>query len=285
MGQRDVPRQEAGPGGLHTLSVGTRGPRVAFLHGLFGQGRNWTQVAKALAGPDGTGARCLLVDLPDHGRSPWTDDFSYEAYAASVAATLADAAPGESWVLVGHSLGGKVAMVTTLTHPDLVHSLVVVDIAPKDYGDLDRFVHYMDAMRALPLAELTDRADAEERFARVEPDPTVRGFLLQNLRRRGDTWTWRANLDLLARDAARGTDSRIADFPETGAPAFDGPVMWLVGGESPYVTDEDGEAMRELFPRTRLVTVKGVGHWVHSQAPEVVIETLRRVLRANRRDD
>lgn len=265
---------------LHTLAVGTDGPRVAFLHGLFGQGRNWTQIAKAVSGADGTGARCLLVDLPDHGRSPWTDEFSYEAYAASVAATLEAAAPGEPWVLVGHSLGGKVAMVTTLTHPGLVRSLVVVDIAPKDYGDLDRFVHYIEAMRALPLAELTGRADAEERFARVEPDPAVRGFLLQNLRRHGHAWSWQANLDLLARDAARGSGSRIADFPATGAPPWDGPVVWLVGGDSSYVKDDDTQQMRALFPRARPVVVNGVGHWVHSEAPEVVAETLRRVLRS-----
>lgn len=264
--------------GLHTLAVGTGGPRVTFLHGLFGQGRNWTQIARALAGRDGTGARCLLVDLPDHGRSPWTPEFSYEGYAARVAETLSEAAPGEEWVLVGHSLGGKVAMVLALTRPDLVASLVVVDIAPKDYGDLERFVHYIDAMRSLPLSELTGRADAEERFAAVEPDKTVRGFLLQNLRRHGDTWVWQANLELLAADAARGTDSRIADFPQTGAPAYAGPVLWLVGGDSPYVTPEDGEQMRALFPRARLVTVKGVGHWVHSQAPEVVTETIRRVV-------
>jgi pimeloyl-ACP methyl ester carboxylesterase len=265
---------------LNTLAVGTAGPRVAFLHGLFGQGRNWTQIAKALAGPDGTGARCLLVDLPDHGRSPWTQEFSYETYAGHVAATLSGAAPGEPWVLVGHSLGGKVAMVTTLTHPGLVHSLVVVDIAPKDYGDLERFVHYIDAMRALPLDELTGRADAEERFARVEPDPGVRGFLLQNLRRSGTSWGWQANLELIARDAARGHDSRIADFPDTGVSAYDGPVVWLVGGDSSYVRDEDTEQMRALFPRARPVVVKGVGHWVHSEAPEVVTETLRRVLRS-----
>ena len=262
------------------MRVGSAGPRVAFLHGLFGQGRNWTQIAKALSGPGGTGARCLLVDLPDHGRSPWSEEFSYEAYAGQVAATLAAAAPGESWILVGHSLGGKVAMVTTLTHPDLVHSLVVVDIAPKDYGDLDRFVHYIEAMRALPLAELSGRRDAEERFARVEPDAAVRGFLLQNLRRHGTTWAWQANLDLIARDAARGTESAIADFPDTGAPAYDGPVVWIVGAESRYVKDEDRHRMRELFPRARLVSVRGVGHWVHSEAPGVVTETLRRVLRA-----
>ena len=261
------------------MPVGSGGPRVAFLHGLFGQGRNWTQIAKALAGPDGSGARCLLVDLPDHGRSPWTADFSYEAYAAQVAATLEAVAPGERWVLVGHSLGGKVAMVTALTHPDLVRSLVVVDIAPKDYGDLDRFVHYIEAMRALPLDELSSRADAEQRFAAVEPDPGVRGFLLQNLRRQGTTWSWQANLELFARDAARGPGSQIADFPDTGAAPYGGPVVWLVGGDSGYVTDADTEAMRALFPRTRPVVVKGVGHWVHSEAPEVVTETLRRVLR------
>jgi pimeloyl-ACP methyl ester carboxylesterase len=265
---------------LWTTAVGRAGPRVAFLHGLFGQGRNWTQIAKALAGPDGSGARCLLIDLPDHGRSPWTDEFSYETYAGRVASTLEVAAPGEPWVLVGHSLGGKVAMVTTLTHPGLVRSLVVVDIAPKDYGDLDRFVHYIEAMRALPLEDLTGRADAEQRFARVEPDPAVRGFLLQNLRRQGTAWSWRANLDLLARDAARGSESRIADFPDLGAPAYEGPVVWLVGGDSSYVKDADTAQMRALFPRARPVVVKGVGHWVHSEAPEVVTETLRRVLRS-----
>ena len=252
---------------------------MAFLHGLFGQGRNWTQIAKTLAGPDGTHARCLLVDLPDHGRSAWTENFSYETYAARVASTLEATAPGEPWVLVGHSLGGKVAMVTTLTHPDLVRSLVVVDISPKDYGDLDRFVHYIHAMRALPLDELTGRVDAEQRFAEVEPDPGVRGFLLQNLRRHGATWSWQANLELLARDAARGSDSRIADFPDLDAPPYDGRVVWLVGGDSSYVKDSDTEQMRALFPRARPVVVKGVGHWVHSEAPEVVAETLRRVLR------
>ena len=266
--------------GLHTMPVGRAGPRVAFLHGLFGQGRNWTQIAKAVAGPDGTGARCLLVDLPDHGRSAWSAEFSYEAYAGAVAATLEAAAPGEPWVLVGHSLGGKVAMVTTLTHPGLVRSLVVVDIAPKDYGDLDRFVHYIDAMRSLPLDELTGRADAEQRFAAVEPDAGVRGFLLQNLRRQGSQWSWQANLELFARDAARGADSQIADFPDLGVGPYEGSVVWLVGGDSGYVRDSDTAAMRALFPRARPVVVNGVGHWVHSEAPEVVTETLRRVVRS-----
>ncbi|WP_377641552.1 alpha/beta fold hydrolase [Oryzobacter terrae] len=263
---------------LFTTSVGSAGPRVAFLHGLFGQGRNWTQVAKAVAGPDGTGARCLLVDLPDHGRSPWSQEFSYEGYAAEVARALEAAAPGEPWVVVGHSLGGKVAMVLTLTHPRLVASLVVVDIAPKDYGDLDRFRGYIDEMRALPLSELTSRADAESRFD--EPDPAVKAFLLQNLRRSGTRWSWQANLALIAADAERGGESDIADFPVLQADPWQGPVVWLVGSASGYVRDTDVATMRGLFPRTRLVTVNGAGHWVHSDAPQVVTETVRRVVRA-----
>lgn len=265
---------------LHTTSVGTGGPRVAFLHGLFGQGRNWTQVARAVCGPDGSEARCLLVDLPDHGRSPWTDAFSYEGYADAVAASLEAAAPGERWVVVGHSLGGKVSMVLTLTHQDLVSSLVVVDIAPRDYGDLERFRSYIDAMRSLPLAGLTTRAEADQQLAATEPDPGIRGFLLQNLRRSGAAWSWQTNLDLVAADAARGTGSVIADFPVLEANPWPGPVVWLVGSESGYVRDADLSTMRSLFPRTRRVVVNGAGHWVHTDAPEVVTDTVRRVVRA-----
>ena len=266
-------------GPLHTLSVGTAGPRIAFLHGLFGQGRNWSTIAKALAGPDGSGARSTLVDLPDHGRSPWTDTFSYEAYAASVAATLRAVDEGP-WVVVGHSLGGKVAMTLALTDPALVARLVVVDIAPKDYGNLDRFTGYIEEMRRLPLAELTDRADAERRFE--ESDPGVKGFLLQNLRREGTSWRWQANVELFAADAARGSESLIADFPlERGSvEPYAGPVLWIAGAESRYIKDEDAATMRTLFPRVRQLTVKGASHWVHSDAPAVVVEALRRVLAA-----
>ena len=266
-------------GPLHTLSVGTAGPRVAFLHGLFGQGRNWSTIAKALAGPSGDAARCTLVDLPDHGRSPWTETFSFEAYAASVAATLRAVDEGP-WVVVGHSLGGKVAMTLALTDPALVGKLVVVDIAPKGYGNLDRFSGYIEEMQRLPLAELTDRAGAEARFE--EPDAGVKAFLLQNLRREGTSWRWQANVELFAADAARGSDSVIAHFPfEPGSvEPYAGPVLWVAGAESRYITDEDAERMRAFFPRTRQLTVKGASHWVHSDAPQVVVEALRRVLAA-----
>jgi len=266
-------------GPLHTLSVGTDGPRVAFLHGLFGQGRNWSTIAKALAGPDGTGARSTLVDLPDHGRSPWTQAFSFESYAVSVAVTLRAIDEGP-WVVVGHSLGGKVAMTLALTDPGLVGRLVVVDIAPKGYGNLDRFSGYIDEMRRLPLDELRDRADAEARFD--EPDPGVKAFLLQNLRREGTSWRWQSNVALFAGDAGKGSGSVIANWPFApgSVEPYPGPVLWIAGSESRYIKEEDSATMRAFFPRVRQLTVKGASHWVHSDAPAVVVEALRRVLAA-----
>lgn len=271
---------------LNTLSVGEAGPRIAFCHGLFGQGRNWMQIAKAVCGSDGQRARALLVDLPDHGRSPWTPsgrEFSFVSYAAQVADTLSAAAPGERWTLVGHSLGGKTAMVAALQHPDLIERLAVVDMAPKSYGDLHRFSGYIDGMQRMPLSELRSREAADEWFSQVEEDPGIRAFLLQNLRRDGDSWRWQANVDLFADDAARGSESIVADWPAEAVgecAAYQGPVVWLRGSESRYIKDEDAEVMRSYFPKARQVTVNGAGHWVHSDAPDVVIETLRRLLRA-----
>ena len=262
---------------LHTLAAGTSGPRIAFLHGLFGQGRNWSQIAKALSGPDGDQAQCLLVDMPDHGHSPWSDHFSLQAYAASVAATLRATAPGERWTLVGHSLGGKVAMIVALSQPDLIERLAVIDIAPRHYRSHQWFVDYVNVMRALPLDTLPDRASANAALAQHIPDPAVCAFLLQNLRRHGTAWSWQINFDVLARP---GTGpAGVAGWPTADAtayPPFRGPVAWVAGAESTYITDRDAEPMRALFPRVTQVTVKDAGHWVHSDQPEVVTQILRR---------
>jgi len=266
------------------MSVGTAGPRIAFCHGLFGQGRNWLQIARAVAGPDEDQARALLVDLPDHGRSPWTDHFSLQAYAAAVGAQLRAVAPGERWTLVGHSLGGKVAMILALSQPDLVERLAVVDIAPRRYPSHGWVLDYADSLRALPLATLPDRASADALLAESIPEPAVRAFLLQNLRRgRDHAWRWQANLDVLAGDGSGS--GGVGDWPEGDATAyrpFRGRVVWLAGADSPYVTEADVEPMRRLFPFVRLVVVKDAGHWVHSDQPEVVVEVLRRLLRPRR---
>ena len=259
---------------LHTTEVGEQGSRIVFCHGLFGQGRNWTGVAKALAvGPEShpeAGHRSLLIDLPHHGRSAWPDRVDYLALADEVATVLD---PDDPVTLVGHSMGGKVAMVLALRHPALVARLCVVDIAPVDYGGSTEFTAYVEVMRGLDLDSVHRRSDADEALTEAVPNRTVRDFLLQNLRRDGDGWRWQVDLAGLGDGLAT-----ISGWPaeDLEGLAYDGPVLWVAGGGSRYVRPEHTPAMQELFPRHRKVTIKGAGHWVHSQKPEVFVEVLRR---------
>ncbi len=251
---------------LHVLEVGDRGPRIVFLHGLFGQGRNFSQIAKALT-PD---YRSVLLDLPDHGRSPWTDEVGYEAMAGAVATTLQERYAGDPAMhVVGHSMGGKVAMLLALRHPELVDRLVVVDISPAESEGAGEFEHLLDSLAGLDLGSLTRRSDADEALAGAIPDDRVRGFLLQNLRSGPAGFTWRANLSLLRRDLAT-----IGGFPALEG-SFDQPVLWVAGDRSAYVQDEHADDMKRLFPRTTAVTIKGSGHWVHSEQPEAFVSALR----------
>jgi pimeloyl-ACP methyl ester carboxylesterase len=267
--------------GLAARTLGDSGPPVVFVHGLFGQGKNWTTIAKGLA----DGHRVTLLDLPNHGDSPWTDRVDYLEMADLVAAELQTL--DEPATLVGHSMGGKVAMQLALRRPELLRALVVVDIAPVEYplqggrtDDPDEeaspFAAFIAAMRAMDLESLTGRQEAEEALRAAVPSRMVRGFLLQSLIREGTGggWRWRLNLELLERDLGE-----LRGFPPPPAGAtYEGPVLWIAGANSSYVLPEDRPVMDGWFPSTRLVRVKNAGHWVHSEQPEVFLETLRRFL-------
>jgi pimeloyl-ACP methyl ester carboxylesterase len=255
--------------GLHTTSLGESGPRVVFCHGLFGQGKNWTTVAKRLADDH----RVLLVDMPNHGRSAWTERFDYGEAADQVAGLLAADDPV---ALVGHSMGGKIAMLVALRHPALVERLCVVDVSPVAYGHGSEFAGYIRAMQAIDLAGLERRGDADDALGEAVPNPVVRSFLLQNLRHHGDDWSWQPNLELLGRDL-----DAISGWPEddlADTAPYDGPVLWVAGEKSGYIGADYAAAMDRWFPRNRRVTVKGAGHWVHSEQPQVFLEVLRQFL-------
>ena len=254
---------------LHTTSLGESGPLVAFCHGLFGQGKNWTSIAKAVA----TDHRVLLVDMPNHGRSGWRDHFDYVDVADQVAELFSADDPV---ALVGHSMGGKASMVLALRHPELVERLCVVDVSPAAYRSRSEFSGYIEGMQAVDLGTLERRADADAALVEAVPDPTIRSFLLQNLRRDGDTWAWQPNLAVLGRDI-----DALGGWPEetlAAAPPYEGKTLWVAGQDSGYVREEFVVAMDRYFPRNRRVTIKGAGHWVHSEQPAVFTEVLRRFL-------
>ena len=247
-------------------------PRIAFCHGLFGQGKNWTTIGRQLAA-DYTVA---LIDMPDHGRSPWTEELSYPGMAALLADDLDHA--DRPWTVVGHSMGGKIAMTLALTRPELVERLVVVDIAPVDYHGRSEFGSYVDALRSVDLDSLSSRQAADDQLRDQVPDPVVRSFLLQNLRRgtgtgSPDGWHWQMNLQLLGDRL-----EVLAGFPELDAKPFQGPTLWVGGADSDYIIDAYAEPMKRLFPQVRTVKIKNAAHWVHSEQPEVFTEVLRSFL-------
>ena len=257
---------------LHRTVIGESGPRVLFLHGLFGQGRNWSSVAKALS----SSARVMLVDLPNHGRSPWTDRFSYPEMADQVAGLLREDGGGAAYAVVGHSMGGKVAMTLALRHPNLVTRLAVVDVSPGATSEVSHFARYVEGMRSIDLATLTDRSQAEAQLAPFVPDPDIRSFLLQNLRRGGPPsadWRWQMNLSLLGDHL-----EEMGGWPDLDETPYPGPVLWLAGAESDYVRPEYAPVMRSLFPRVQLITIKNAGHWLHTDQPAVFLNVLRRFL-------
>lgn len=254
---------------LHLHEVGPGERPVVFVHGLLGQGRNFHTIAKTLVTRDPS-LRIAMVDLPNHGRSPWTGSIDYVDMAAEVADTVRQWSPDRPVALVGHSMGGRTVMQLALRHPELVERLVVSDISPVE-GDrsssvFERFVY---SLQRLDLATLESRSQADDLLKPLVPNDTIRGFLLQNLRRDTSGWHWQANLDLLERDL-----DLVASWPDPEGHSYPGPVLWVRGALSGYVQDAHRPAMEALFPNTRLVTIKNAGHWVHSEQPQVFTEVL-----------
>lgn len=240
------------------------GPSIVILHGLFGSSRNWAGIAKILSAT----RRVYTLDARNHGESPWADSMAYAEMAADVAEFLA--AEGiQRPVVMGHSMGGKTAMTLALGHGALVGGLVVADIAP--VGHDVRFTGHVEAMRALDLATVARRADADSALADAVPEAGVRGFLLHNLATEDGGYRWRLNLDAIAANA-----EALAGFDADGS--FDGPAVFIRGAESDYIQPAHHEVIHRLFPAAEIHDIPGAGHWLHADQPEAFVACLRAFL-------
>jgi esterase len=241
------------------------GPPVVILHGLLGSARNWASIAKHLAGA----YRVLAVDLRNHGSSPWADAMGYEAMAEDVAALIARLGLAPPAV-VGHSMGGKVAMELALSHGDAVGRLVVVDIAPVRYER--SFAPYVEAMRQADLS-VDRRSDVDESLRPAVPDAGVRAFLLQNLVSSDGGFAWRVNLSALSANM-----DAIMGFPTSTSRKYERPALFLSGGRSDYVRPEHRAGIERLFTRAGYEVIEDAGHWVHAERPAAFLEVLERFL-------
>jgi esterase len=238
---------------LHATEMGL-GDNLVLLHGLFGAARNFGVVQRQLA----QGHRVIALDLRNHGASPHDGDMRYTTMAADVLETL-DRLSALPATLLGHSMGGKVAMQAALMHPDTTARLIVADIAPVAYPTHHRAI--AEAMASLPLSRRMSRAQADAALADAVPDAAVRAFLLQNLQL-GAAPAWQIGLAEI-----------IAGLPVIeawDAPAdahYTGPTVFIAGAASDYIRPEHRPMIRTLFPGARFVTLKHAGHWLHAENP------------------
>lgn len=248
-----------GPAPKTSADDTTGNPPLLIVHGLFGSGRNWGVIAKRLSDE----RRVLAVDMRNHGDSPRFDTHTYEDMAADLAEVIE--AEGRPMDVIGHSMGGKAAMMLALTRPDLVNRLIVADIAPVAYAHTQQ--HNIDAMRRVDLSAITRRSEAAAQLAPHLDDPALAAFFLQSLDVAGKRW--RLNLDVLERDM----DS-ILSFPEIES-HYDGPTLFLSGGTSDYVTADMRPRIKSLFPAARFMKIPGAGHWLHADKPREFEAALR----------
>ncbi|MGZ4954629.1 MAG: alpha/beta fold hydrolase [Methylobacter sp.] len=228
---------------------------LIILHGFFASSRNWRQIAQRLAAR----FHVYLPDIRNHGASPHHPLMDYPVMAADLLRFMDDNGLATAGLL-GHSMGGKVAMWLALTHPGRVNKLVVADIAPVSYSH--SFDNTVLALKALPLAEITNRKQAEMLLASHIPELGYRQFLLQNLVLKDGKYCWRIDLDIFQRMAPN-----IAAFPNADHLApFIGEALFIAGADSDFVKPEN---IKSLFPAAACNTIANAGHWLHVQQPDI----------------
>lgn len=244
---------------LNAVDLG-EGPPVVLLHGLFGAAQNWGTIQKRLAA---SGRRVIALDLRNHGASPWDAAMDYPAMAKDVADSMA-ALGAPHAAVIGHSMGGKVAMRLALSRPDAVERLVVADIAPVAHPPALR--PYVAAMQAIPLHPGLTRKEADAALAGAVPQPGIRAFLVQNLRiTAGKAPAWRLNLAAIAAGMPA-----IEGFPADPG-SYPGPTLVLAGERSDYIRPAHHDVFRTRFPRVRFATIPAAGHWVHAENPDAFL--------------
>lgn len=246
-----------------------QGPPLLILPGLLGSTDNWRGIAQQLA----LHYTVYLVDHRNHGRSFHSDVMTYEAMAADVQALITQLRIVDP-ILIGHSMGGKVAMQLAQTYPALPSKLIIVDIAPRTY-DMHRPVEILQALRQTPLQGASSRTAIDQHLSQAIPDPLVRAHCMKNLRRdKNKQLVWGNNVSVLA-DSIPHLEQAV-DFQEP----FEKPTLFVKGAQSDYIQPPDRALIQAMFPHAVLEEISGAGHWVNHDQPQALLQVIISFLQA-----
>jgi len=251
---------------LSFAEVGT-GPPLVILHGLFGSRRNWASLARQL----GETHRVFTLDLRNHGDSPWSETMSYREMAEDVGTFLGSHGL-DGATLMGHSMGGKTAMLLALEEGDLVSRLIVVDIAPVAYAHTH--LPYIKAKQAVDLDAAARRSEVDQVLQEAIPERSLRNFLMHNLVTEGGRLRWRINLQAL-----HDNMDDLTGYPDDlDGLSYDGPTLFLAGADSHYLEIGHLPRIRALFPAAEIDAIAGAGHWVHAEQPQAFLARVQAFL-------
>lgn len=245
------------------------GKPLIILHGVLGLSDNWVTFARKIAEE---GFRVLIPDQRNHGQSPHHDTFNYYALVDDLVEFI-DAHQIEDPVIMGHSMGGKVAMRYALENPDAIDKLIVVDTSMRTYTRHNYHRQLIDAMLNIDFNMIESRTDVEKELEKTINSERIRQFLLKNLYwNDNEELAWRPNFEVIGESLEEMYDGV---FYST---RFEKPVLFVKGGKSEYILPEDLRNIRENFPNATLETIEDGTHWVHADDPEKFYEIVREFL-------
>jgi len=258
-----------------------RGEPLVILHGLYGASDNWISIARKLEDR----FTIFIPDLRNHGHSPHASSHTYQDLVDDLFQFFTDH-PIKRAVILGHSMGGKVAMMFAAEYPELVTGLIVADIAPKSYNLSDRpyktvLEHelILGLMEELNLVAVSSRKEIDHFLSEKLHNPTLRHFLIKNIQRnKEDYFEWKINVPVLRHALVSITSGVNSGWFEDRKPILNYPVTFIRGLNSDYISDDDLPAIKSIYPDARIIGIPDAGHWLHSEQPEKFVEAVLSVV-------
>lgn len=250
------------------------GPSLVILHGLYGSHGNWLNIARQLQKYH----TVYIPDLRNHGKSPHAPGHTYNEMAEDIY-ILFGKENLQKTVLIGHSMGGKLAMYFADRYPELIEKLIIVDIAPKSYladkgyqSQIEQHKKIISAMQQLPMDSISSREEADEVLSPFIPNNGIRNFLLKNLiRNKSGQYAWSINLDAIAQQMPVIFGGVLNNRVQSN---YNKSALFIKGEKSSYILDTDWNMITQVFPKAQMVQIANAGHWLHVEQTQEFISTV-----------